>query len=199
MSALYLHIPFCEKKCFYCSFVVAIGQEHRIDPYLDALSKEAAAYKMTDVKSVYVGGGTPSMMDERQLERLVRIIDENFDRANGNECTVEVNPESITLTKMELLKKAGFNRISLGVQSLNEKYLKYLGRNHNKDRAVAAFGLLRQAGFHNISVDLMSSFPGQTMEELTEDVNAIARLGAEHVSVYSLTIEANSRFYIKRS
>ena len=197
IKSLYVHIPFCAKKCLFCSFAVTVGQAHRTADYLNALQREAQNQPGQVLKTVYCGGGTPSFLSVGELERLVGFIRDQFIFFDGAEWTIEANPEGMDEAKAAVLKRLGFNRVSLGVQSLNEKYLKYLGRNHNKEKAVAAFGHLRQAGFENINVDLMSSFPGQSTEELAEDVNALAGLGAEHVSVYSLTIEENSRFFVK--
>ena len=196
-TSLYSHIPFCQKKCFYCSFAVSIGQEERMEVYLKALQKEARHYKGRAVETIYIGGGTPSMLEEPQLEIFFRILQDHFQYRPQAEFTLEANPETIGQSKAKLLKKEGVNRISLGVQSFHDRYLKYLGRNHNSQKALHAFTLLREAGFDNINVDLMISFPQQTLEELREDIQAVTRLDCEHVSVYSLTIEEKSRFYVK--
>lgn len=195
MTSLYIHIPFCQRKCFYCSFAVSVGQEHRIETYLECLAKEAKRYRGEAVKTIYIGGGTPSFLSLEQLERLFAAINENFRFPADAEYTAEVNPEGLEKSKVELLKKRGVNRISMGVQSLNDKYLKILGRKHTRQTALEGFTLLKEAGFDNINLDLMFAFPGQTMAELKEDVEGIMALSSGHLSLYALDLETNSRFY----
>ncbi len=198
MTSLYVHIPFCQKKCFYCSFVVTIGQDDRINAYLDGLDGEAKRYQNTELRTIYVGGGTPTHMGLGQLKKLFSILKQNFRFRSDCEWTLEANPEGLDLDKAKLLKDYGVNRVSLGVQSLNDRYLKYLGRTHDSHQAIKAFENLRQAGFTNINLDLMYSFPGQTSEEIKEDVAVLVGLGSEHLSLYTLTIEDESRFYARR-
>ncbi len=198
MISLYIHIPFCQRKCFYCSFVVAIGQDDRIDSYLECLTQEAEKHPSTPLKTIYVGGGTPTHMNLKQLERLFAILRSTFQFSPDCEFTIEANPEGLELVKAKFLRDSGVNRVSLGVQSLNDSYLKYLGRVHDARQAIIAFENLRKAGFANINLDLMYSFPGQTFEEIERDVKAIVALGSEHLSLYTLTIEENSKFYARR-
>ena len=195
MTSLYIHIPFCKSKCLFCSFVIAVGKEHRIDVYLEALEREAKLHRGAKIETVYVGGGTPTHMDTAQLRRFIALIKENFKIDADAEFTVEANPEDIDAEKAGFLLEAGINRVSLGVQSLNDKYLSFLGRGHNKEKAIEAFENLRATGFSNINLDLMFSFPGQTLKELEEDVRAITTLESDHLSLYSLTIEEGSRLY----
>ncbi|HOW35553.1 MAG TPA: radical SAM family heme chaperone HemW [Candidatus Omnitrophota bacterium] len=194
-TSLYVHIPFCKSKCSFCSFVVCVAREHRIDDYLTSLAVEAEQYKGTTVKTVYIGGGTPTLLGTNQLRKLLKVIDENFKFDSTAEFTIEANPETIDCLKLELLKDSKVNRISLGIQSLNDKYLNFLGRNHDADCALRALANLRKSGFLNINLDLMFSFPGQTLPELIQDVRAIAALGSEHLSLYTLMPEEGSRFY----
>lgn len=198
MTSLYVHIPFCVKKCLFCSFVVSIGQQHRTDDYIDALTKEAALHKGARIGTVYLGGGTPTFLDERQLGNLTDVIRKNFDVESSAEWTIEANPESLDLSKAKFLKGLGFNRLSIGVQSFDERYLKFLGRNHDRESALQAYADARNAGFTNINIDLMFAFPGQTSDDLLSDIRAIADLKSEHVSLYSLTIEENSRFHARQ-
>ncbi len=193
--SLYIHIPFCVKKCLFCSFAVSIGQAHRVDDYIAALEKEAAQYKGLAVRTVYLGGGTPSFLSAPQLERVVRMVRSNFSVEDDAEWVIENNPEGIDVHKALALKALGFTRVSLGVQSFNDAYLKFLGRAHDRGRAVQAFADLRAAGFGNINVDLMYGFPKQTRAALHADLEAVAALQSEHVSIYTLTVEPNSRFY----
>jgi len=195
MNSLYIHIPFCEQKCFYCSFVVSIGQEHRIEAYIDCLEREARNYQGETLKSIYIGGGTPTLINEQHLQRLFQIVHKYFILPSNIEWTIEANPEGLQYSKLKYLKDEGINRISLGVQSLNDNYLKYLGRNHDSLTAIQAYDQIRKAGFNNVNVDLMFSFPEQTMDELNKDIAALTQLGSEHISLYTLTIEKNSKFY----
>jgi len=192
---LYVHIPFCERKCFYCSFVVSIGQEKHFDQYLKMLESEASRVKGTRIDAVYLGGGTPTLLNEAQLRWLLWIIKENFMIEKNIEWSIEANPEGIDKAKLSVLKSGGVNRVSLGVQTFNDNYLKVLGRNHDARKAENTYYLIREAGFSNVSVDLMFGFPQQTSEELIEDLHTLIELKCEHVSLYSLTLEQNSRFY----
>jgi oxygen-independent coproporphyrinogen-3 oxidase len=197
MISLYIHIPFCERKCYFCSFVVSIGQEKRIDAYLECLVKEAIPYRGAALRTIYIGGGTPSLLQPPQLIRLREIIQENFQYSPETEMTIEANPEGLSRDKAEFLFHLGFNRVSLGVQSLNDRYLKFLGRTHDSRTAIQAHETLRQAGFLNINLDLMYGFPQQTNQDIIDDLQAIAALGSEHLSLYALTVEEHSRFFVK--
>jgi len=193
--SLYIHIPFCSRKCLFCSFVIAVGQEHRRDEYVTALINEMKGVDGKSIKTIYFGGGTPSQLNEDQLGRLMDAIRKKFSFQNDIEITIEANPESINRSKANFLKSQGFNRISLGVQSMNNRYLKFLGRAHDAHTARDAYHILREAGFVNINLDLMYAFPRQTTTELEEDVRTMAQLGSEHLSLYTLTVEPNSRFF----
>ena len=173
---LYVHIPFCERKCFYCSFVVSIGQEKRFDQYLKTLECEAARHKKPRIGAVYIGGGTPTFLNHAQLKQLFASLNENFVIQGNTEWTIEANPEGIEMDKLRLLQSGGVNRVSLGVQTFNDKYLKFLGRNHDGRKAKDTFKLIRDAGFRNVSVDLMFGFPDQTIEELEEDLRTLLEL-----------------------
>ncbi|MCK5177924.1 MAG: radical SAM family heme chaperone HemW [Candidatus Omnitrophica bacterium] len=197
MKTLYIHIPFCKRKCFYCSFVVSVGQQQRVGPYLESLEKEAQLYSAEKIQSVYIGGGTPTVMSQDELKKLFSIVRKHFDVMPDAEWAIESNPEGLHCSKLELLKEEGVNRISLGVQSLDDQYLKYLGRNHDPSMAMAAFNRIKRIGFDSINVDLMFAFPDQTMAELRKDVQAVVRLGSDHLSVYTLTVEERSRFYAR--
>lgn len=195
MTSLYIHIPFCEKKCLYCSFVIAVAQRQRIDPYLDCLEWEAGRKKGKKVKTIYIGGGTPTFLSNDQLNRLGKIIESVFSYSGKAELTIEANPEGLDLEKAKCLFALGINRVSLGVQSFHDRYLKFLGRCHDSRMAVTAFHNLRKAGFDNINLDLMYSFPEQSLQEIREDVTRLVDLGSEHVSLYTFTVEPCSRFF----
>ncbi len=198
MTTLYIHIPFCRHKCFYCSFVVSVGQEEKIGLYLDCLKKEMQWFKDTKIKSIYIGGGTPTLLSTKYIEILARMIKENFLFEEGIEWTIEANPDGINVEKIKILTRVGINRVSLGIQSLQNKYLKFLGRNHDQHKAKDIFYLLRDKGIENINLDLMYDFPNQTMGELQQDVQEVVKLGSEHLSLYALTPEEGSRFYTKK-
>ena len=196
--SLYIHVPFCAKKCLFCSFAVAIAQSHRVEDYLCALEREAKTYQGRALNTVYLGGGTPSFLSALQLERLTKIVRDHFQVSPTAEWTIETNPDGIDAQKCRTLKILGFTRVSLGVQSFNDAYLKFLGRTHDRLKSREAFSILRQEGFDNINVDLMYGFPKQSREELTADLEEAVALKSEHVSIYTLTIEPNSRFYAKQ-
>lgn len=193
--SLYIHIPFCARKCLFCSFAIAVGQQHRREDYVRALTAEIKGHAGRRLTSIYFGGGTPSMLEENHLALLMQAIQKNFCLAEDIEITIEVNPESVNSAKAAFLKAQGFSRVSLGVQSMNGRYLKFLGRGHDADCARQAYATLREAGLSNINLDLMYVFPGQTRQELEDDVHAICRMNSEHLSLYTLTIESRSKFY----
>lgn len=196
-SSLYVHVPFCRKKCFYCSFPVAVAGKVSIEKYLQCLLKEIKLCKVKSLKTIYIGGGTPSYFNDGQLMNLFKLIRSDFKFSQDVEFTIEVNPEDINDNKVRLLKEYGINRISLGAQSFNDHYLKYLGRTHGTDDIYASFDRLRKGGFDNINLDMMYSFPRQTLQEIKRDLKSLVSLTPEHVSYYSLTIEEQSRFYVK--
>ncbi len=198
MSALYIHIPFCQKKCFYCSFAVSVGHENRMDEYVVALSQEAGFYQRQQVQTIYLGGGTPSLLTTQQLGDVFSFIKKIFVYPSDCEITLEINPENLDLDKAKFIFDLGVNRVSLGVQTFDDKHLKLLGRAHDSLKALSAFNDLRRAGFKNINVDLMYSFPNQTLEEITRDVKTVLGLKSEHVSIYTLTVEPNSKFYVQK-
>lgn len=198
LPSLYIHIPFCQKKCFFCSFAVAISQLNRCDDYLEQIGREAARHRGAEVSSIYIGGGTPSCLEADGIVTLWRIISSNFRFSDECEKTFEANPESLDEDKVARLCEMGVNRMSLGIQSMDDKRLEYLGRTHRKQESVGAFNLLRSFGLRNLSVDFMYGFPGQTEEELSRDLDALLELKSEHVSIYSLTVEERSLFFAKR-
>ncbi|NLE65480.1 MAG: radical SAM family heme chaperone HemW [Elusimicrobia bacterium] len=198
VRALYLHIPFCARKCHFCSFAIAVNQTHRVREYLDALGREADARPVADILgSVYVGGGTPSCLSEEEAVLLWERTVGKFSVGGGAEVTWEFNPESVTLPKARLLRGLGVTRASLGIQSLNAERLLYLDRAHRREDAITAFEILRTAGFSNVSVDVMYGFPGQRSEELARDMREVLALHPDHLSVYQLTIEERSLLFAR--
>ncbi len=196
MYGLYVHLPFCQKKCFYCSFAVCVDMR-QIDMYLNCLCKEIANYKGKRISTIYIGGGTPSILSERNIDMVVSNIRKNFYIDDTKEITIEVNPDSINLFKARYLKSIGVNRVSLGIQSLDRKKLEYLGRTHTPEAAILAFDNLREAGFNNINVDFIFALPEQDVADVKKDLTRILFFHPEHVSIYALTIERNSLFFSK--
>jgi len=190
--SLYIHIPFCKSKCFYCSFASFEKIDSLIGPYLEALKKEAQTYSGTPISTVYVGGGTPSYLSSSQIGVLFDIVRSNFEVAKDAEVTVEMNPATLARDKAKAIFDSGVNRASLGVQSLNDGYLRFLGRPHSAADAYASFKELRDAGFTNINLDLIYSLPGQTKKEIEEDVAGLVSFGSEHISLYTLSIAEGS-------
>lgn len=193
---LYIHIPFCKQKCNYCDFASYAGQENLLDDYLGALAHEAALNKEIACKTLYVGGGTPSLLAEHQLRRLAKIIRKNFTPITAfEESTFEANPESLTPGKIAVLRELGFNRLSLGLQSFHDDELKLLGRVHNAQQFLAAYQAARAGGFENINVDLIAGLPGQKLETFLDSVAHLAALRPEHISVYGLQLEEGTPFF----
>ncbi len=189
-QALYLHVPFCAKKCNYCDFNSAVTESKTVDRYLLAVEKELQAFGgRSAFSTVYVGGGTPSVLSEPQLERLLAGIIRHIPSSEIREYTVEANPGTLTPGKASVLKEYGVNRMSLGVQSFQDRQLDFLGRIHSGADAKDAFALLRKHGFKNINVDLIFGSPGQTLDGWEKDLETVLSLQPEHVSTYSLTYE----------
>lgn len=197
MSAgLYVHIPFCRQKCRYCDFASFAGLDNLTDAYLSALDKEASFYTGRKFDTLYIGGGTPSMLTDKQLARLCEITGRRFGPVSVfAESTLEANPESLSQEKLRVLKDAGFNRLSLGLQSFEDDTLKRIGRVHDVKTFLAAYDSARKAGFENISVDLIAGLPGQTETDFARGLKRLALLGPEHISVYGLQIEEGTPFY----
>ena len=194
--SIYIHIPFCVRKCSYCDFVSVAKPDSYKERYIDALITEirssadlAASHSLS---TIYIGGGTPSLLGEDLLEMLLAAVSENYNTDSIEEYTFECNPESITPQKLELLKRYGVNRLSIGLQSTDREELLLLRRSHDYDAFLSAYALARKHGFENISVDLMFAVPGQSMDTLQRSLESITTLGPEHISCYSLIVEENT-------
>jgi oxygen-independent coproporphyrinogen-3 oxidase len=194
-TALYIHIPFCQKKCFFCSFAICIAKNHHQNDYLDCLSKEVAQYPQGAVETVYIGGGTPTLLNEAQLQRLHQNVVTHFKIQPRHEYSIETNPDTMDLSKAKLLRELRVNRVSIGAQTFDPAYLKFLGRTHQPADIHKCFDRLRKAGFSNINIDMMFGFPGQSLRQLKKDLNIVAGLGSEHLSYYNLSVEQNSLFH----
>lgn len=185
MRGLYVHIPFCVQKCSYCDFVSFTCGEK--DAYLGALEDEFDSWRGERIDSVFIGGGTPTSLDAKQLERLLCCINTRFD-VKG-EFTIEANPKTLDCKKLDVLKSGGVNRISVGVQSFNDIELKSIGRIHNADDAKRTISLIHDCGFDNVSIDLMSALPNQTLKSFRQTLDTAINLGLTHISCYSLILE----------
>ena len=198
-KGLYVHIPFCAKKCNYCDFTSFIPAKNHIDLYLDALEKEFKMYNIKDetIKTVFIGGGTPTVLNEKQLDRLFSIISSEINIDDLEEYTIEANPGTLSPEKLRSIKKGGVNRLSIGLQAIQEKNLKFMGRIHDLKDFEESYKNARKEGFDNINIDLIFAFDGQTVQEWKETLNYIVQKNPEHISAYSLIIEEGTDFYDK--
>ncbi|HBJ1646703.1 MULTISPECIES: radical SAM family heme chaperone HemW [Clostridium] len=193
--SLYIHIPFCKQKCLYCDFPSYSGKEKFISGYIDALNKEikdkASSYK---IKSIFIGGGTPSYLDEIELEKLLKCIN-TLTLGENLEFTIECNPGSLSEDKLKIMKKYNVNRISMGLQSTKPSLLKEIGRIHTFEEFENNYLLARKVGFKNINIDLMFGLPNQSVEDWRKTLEKIIEFNPEHISAYSLIIEEGTCFY----
>lgn len=199
---IYIHIPFCVKKCPYCSFNSFEAADIQEDIYISAVLKELALHidAMPDLsgrvlETIYIGGGTPSLISPKGIEKILNNIRQVFLPAQQLEITLEVNPGTVTFEKLLQFKGAGVNRISLGIQSLNENVLKSLGRIHSVRDSLTCFENSVRAGFNNIGIDLIYGVQGQCLKEWDEDINTAVSLRPQHISAYNLTIEKGTPFF----
>ncbi len=196
---LYVHIPFCMKKCAYCDFLSAPADEKEQFAYMEGLLREVAfygpAFRDAVVSTIYIGGGTPSWLQEDYIAALMQEIYQDFKVAADAEITIECNPGTLTRAKLECYKTNGINRLSIGLQSVHDDELKHLGRVHTFEQFLRNYGLARECGFYNINVDLMNSLPGQTVEKAYQSLIQTIQLKPEHISSYSLIIEKGTPFY----
>lgn len=195
VNSVYIHIPFCKTICSYCDFCKLQYNNKWSYSYLKSLQREIELnYKKENLKTIYIGGGTPNSLNNDEFEELLKIVstlsfDENY------EYTIECNVEMITEYQVSLMKKYGVNRVSLGVQTFQEKFLKFLNRSHTKEMVIDKVNLLRSYGIFHINVDLMYAFPGETLDDLEDDIKCVLELNVPHVSTYSLIIEPHTKLY----
>ena len=193
----YIHIPFCQRKCYYCDFCAYMNVEDRIDSYIKNLKKEINSYQerlSVDIDSIYIGGGTPSYIDPVYIKKIIDEV-RKFKISDLKEFTIECNPNSISKEKLAIYKDIGINRISLGVQSFDDEVLGAIGRNHTADIALKDIDMIRNAGFDNLSFDLMLNLPKQSYRSIKNDLEMVKKISPEHISWYSLILEEGSRFY----
>jgi len=194
MVSLYIHIPFCRAKCRYCDFNSYAGLEGMYEEYVGALVAEAEGWKGKDLRAetVYFGGGTPTVLAPSQMARIFAACQESFTFTQGAETTLEANPGTAGLEHFVPLRGLGFNRLSLGLQSFDDGMLELLGRIHSAEEGRRAYREAREAGFQNISLDLMYALPGQSLGRWKDTLRQALRLGPEHLSLYPLTLEAGT-------
>jgi oxygen-independent coproporphyrinogen-3 oxidase len=198
--AVYIHIPFCIRKCLYCDFNSYALSGLIVDEFVEAVIKEIAdcPYQNSVVPSIFFGGGTPTVLSGEQLARILQAINNNFTVENEVEITAEANPGTVDLSKLQSMRKAGFNRLSFGVQSFDDEELRRIGRIHSSQEAVEAVELARSAGFDNLNLDLIFGLPEQTLSLWESNIKQAIDLSPEHLALYDLILEPNTAFY-KRS
>jgi len=196
---LYIHFPFCIQKCQYCDFLSFPYKKSIVKSYLGSLYKEiqsaALPYNEFDVSTIFIGGGTPSLMESDELLRLMEVVESSFHLERTGEITLEANPGTLTMAKLKAAQKSGINRLSIGLQSCHNAELKLLGRIHTYEQFHEQFEQARLAGFDNINIDIMSALPGQTLLDYEKTLDCILDLKAEHISAYSLTLEEGTPFF----
>lgn len=196
---LYLHIPFCVKKCNYCDFFSASGSEEEQEAYVQAMVQEIHRYqekiRSYEVKTIFFGGGTPSLLSGSQAERIFRSLHDSFEIARDAEITMEMNPGTVDLQKLKQYKEIGVNRLSIGLQSAQNRELKMLGRIHTFEDFLETWKEVEKAGFENRNIDLMSALPGQKLETWEDTLRKVLALQPEHISAYSLILEEETPFY----
>ena len=204
---IYLHIPFCKKKCYYCDFVSYCNEENNINTYIECMQKEIEFKSLElnkfsknnieqfEINTIYIGGGTPSFIDSKYISKILKKIKEYFTVKKDCEITIEVNPDSVSLEKLIEYKNSGINRISIGLQSTKNKLLKEIGRVHNFEQFKQAYNNIKIAGFKNINIDLMIALPNQTLEDVEESLTEIMSLNPSHISVYSLILEDETKIF----
>lgn len=200
MAGIYIHIPFCKQRCIYCDFYSTTSQEKE-NRYIEAVCTELERRKQSlpdPVHTIYIGGGTPSLLNPASVKQLKECIDRNYRVMPDLEFTVEANPDDISPEWLEAMSRTGVNRISMGVQTFHDGHLKLLRRRHNSERAIQAVHLCQEHGFRNISIDLIYGLPEQTLEEWKADVAQAIALNVQHLSAYALIYEENTALWRMR-
>ena len=196
---LYLHIPFCVRKCNYCDFFSVSGSEEEQEVYVQAMVQEIHRYqekfRSYEVKTIFLGGGTPSLLSGNQTERIFQSLHDSFEIARDAEITMEMNPGTVNLQKLKQYKEIGVNRLSIGLQSAQNRELKMLGRIHTFEDFLETWKEVEKAGFENRNIDLMSALPGQKLETWEDTLKKVLALQPEHISAYSLILEEGTPFY----
>lgn len=194
-KALYIHIPFCNYICDYCDFCKLQYFYSDVSPYLNALKHELESYKIGELDTIYIGGGTPTSLSNKELETLLKIVEPYS--YSVKEYTVEANPDSLSLDKLKLLKQYGVNRLSIGVESTHDDILSSINRHHTFNDVKKAVKEAREIGFNNINLDLILGLPDVSLDMIKEDINSLIKLEVEHISCYSLTVNEHTSFAIR--
>jgi oxygen-independent coproporphyrinogen-3 oxidase len=195
MLGLYIHIPFCKQKCLYCNFFSVKYDAVLVDKYIDALIDYAVQFKNKKVDSIYIGGGTPSILSLKQIRKLLEALSNIFSLSKMQEFTFELNPESTSEAKLKILKNYGVNRLSIGLQSVEDKSLKFLGRIHGFKTFCNVYDMALKEGFYNINIDLIYGLPGQRMQDWENALEKVLLLNSQHLSLYPLSIEQSTYFF----
>ena len=195
-KGLYIHIPFCDHICTYCDFPKLLTKGQRHAEYIEALIQELKLYQQnvgfSNLQSIYIGGGTPTALSVEQIQPVFDFLTEQIQMNQIQEFSIEANPENLTRDKIQYLKAQGVNRFSLGVQTFHESLLKRIGRKHQAQEVIQAVANLKQCGIKNINLDLIYAIPGQTLDELRDDLRQVISLEVEHISAYSLIVEEHT-------
>lgn len=194
-KGLYIHIPFCKQKCKYCDFISYTDKEDIFDEYINRLRIEASEYKGAEIDTIFIGGGTPSLLSCEQFTALTEMIKTTFILSDDCEFTIEANPKTLDTNKLKTLKSCGVNRISLGVQSFCDEELKAIGRIHDAKTAYNTVELIKEHGFENFNIDIMLNLPNQTKESLLNTLETAISLNPSHISCYSLILEENTPLF----
>lgn len=196
-KGLYIHIPFCVQKCKYCDFTSYVADGNEKDKYLDSLEKELKMYKLNqeEISTIFIGGGTPTILNKTQLKRLFKMIEDNVDLKKVEEYSIEANPGTLSIEKLKIMKDAGVNRLSIGLQAVQDKHLLFMGRIHNLKQFEESFYNARKVGFDNINIDVIFAFDTQSLEDWKETIDYVAEIKPEHISAYSLIIEEGTDFF----
>lgn len=197
ITSLYIHTPYCKSKCRYCDFPSYAGKEDTQEEYFRALNTEIKNSPHTGkaISTIFFGGGTPSIVDEKYIYEVMMTIRDNFSLTDDCEITIETNPKTLTKEKLRTYAECGINRISMGVQSPDDRILSVLGRIHNSDDVIKSVDMIREAGFVNYNLDIMCALPGQRLKDLEKSLEFAVNLSPTHISAYSLIIEEDTPFY----
>ena len=196
---IYIHIPFCKQKCYYCDFISYVNKCDIIPQYIESLKKELDIYDFSkeNITTIYIGGGTPSFIPSKEivsiLEKLKQKLKNNKTKWEDLEITIEINPGTATYEALNDYKKVGINRLSIGIQSSNNERLKQIGRIHTKEEFINTYNMAERVGFKNKNIDLMIGLPEQTIEEIKQDLDFVINLNPTHISVYSLIVEEGTK------
>ena len=192
----YIHIPFCKQKCHYCDFLSFADKKNLEEEYIESLIKEIKNFKSKNKEmqfdTIYIGGGTPSYIESKNIAKILKILTSNNEISNIEEITIEINPGTFIKEKIRDYKEMGINRLSIGLQTTNNKLLKEIGRIHTYEDFLETYKTASEIGFNNINIDLMIGLPNQTIEDIKKELKEIITLKPNHISVYSLIIEENT-------